>query len=368
MTGQFRTVETWRGVLAFAAVAVFLQALVGGIRPVDGSMLAHFARSGFDAQLPTNFAQYLLDSPLKVALVHALFLTSPLKLAAFFAALTFLPFAAVLLAKDEEVRKTAVVLLAALPLTRVSLSSLGVGDAVLFAVVVALVVSPSRLVAIAGALVAIGWHVQQGALIVIALGLVMFFRGDPRDRAKLPFLAAGLLGGLLIELALQVLFIPQHQGRAGSLALYLDRFLLRSLFYWPAAVVVAIPGLLSLWLSGRLVKLPAIVPVLLVLAFAISTTTADVSRVFFILSFPVIFLLHFSPPPVLPASSYSTMRQTNLLVPVLAVSIVVPLLGWSGVEIFDWRGLAWRIGLEWGWSEPIELFLDLHRAFATPPT
>jgi hypothetical protein len=368
MTGQFRTVETWRGVLAFATVAVFLQALVGGIRPVDGSMLAHFARSGFDAQLPTNFAQYLLDSPLKVALVHALFLTSPLKLAAFFAALTFLPFAAVLLAKDEEVRKTSVVLLAALPLTRVSLSSLGVGDAVLVAVAVALVVSPSRLVAIAGALVAIGWHVQQGALIVIALGLVMFFRGNPRDRAKLPFLAAGLLGGLLIEFALQVLFIPQHQGRAGSLALYLDRFLLRSLFYWPAAVVVAIPGLLSLWLSGRLVKLPAIVPVLLVLAFAISTTTADVSRVFFILSFPVIFLLHFSPPPVLPASSYSTMRQTNLLVPVLAVSVVVPLLGWSGVEIFDWRGLAWRIGLEWGWSEPIDLFLDLHRAFATPPT
>lgn len=363
MAGQFRTIETWRGVLTFAAVAVFLQVLVGGVRPVDGSMLAYFAHNGFSAQLPTNFAQYLFDSPLKVALISGLSVTSLAALAAVFAALTFLPFAAMLLARDEEIRKTGVVLLAALPLTRISMSSLGVGDAVLFAIVVALVVSPLRLVAMSGALVAVGWHVQQGTLVVIALGVVMLFRADPQDRAKLPFLAAGLLCSLLVEGALQIWLIPQHQGRAGTLALYLDRFLLRSLFYWPVAAVVAIPGLLSLWLAGRLTRLPAAVPVLLGLAFAISVATADVSRVFFILSFPVIFHLHFSPAP----ASYAAMRQVNLLVPVVAVSIVVPLLGWSGVEIFDWKGLAWRIGTEWGWSTPLELFLELGRAFATTP-
>jgi len=81
----------------------------------------------------------------------------------------------------------------------------------------------------------------------------------------------------------------------------------------------------------------------------------------------VIFLLHFSPPLVPSASSYATLQQTNLPVPVLAVSVVVPLLGWSGVENFDWRGLAVRIGVEWGWSRPIDLFLDLRRALATPP-
>ncbi|MEI6203512.1 MAG: hypothetical protein WCP68_16300, partial [Enhydrobacter sp.] len=117
MAGHFRTVETWRGVLAFVAVAVLLQALVGGIRPVDGSMLTHFARNGFGAQLPTNFAQYLFDSPLKVALVHGLSLTSPVMLAAVFAAMTFVPFAAMLLARDAEMRKTGIILLAALPVT-----------------------------------------------------------------------------------------------------------------------------------------------------------------------------------------------------------------------------------------------------------
>lgn len=39
MAGHFRTVETWRGVLAFTAVAVFLQVLVGDIRPVDGGLV-----------------------------------------------------------------------------------------------------------------------------------------------------------------------------------------------------------------------------------------------------------------------------------------------------------------------------------------
>lgn len=363
MAGHFRTVETWRGVLAFTAIAVFLQVLVGGIRPVDGSMLGHFARNGFGAQLPTHFAQYLFDSPLKVALVHGLSLTSPVMLAAVFAAMTFLPFAAMLLAGNAEVRKTGIVVLAALPLTRISLSSLGVGDAVLFAAVAALVVSPSRLVAVVGALVAVGWHVQQGTLMMIALGVVMFVGGEPRDRAKLPFVAVGVLCGLAIEFGLQLWLVPAHQGRADSLVLYGERFLLRSLFYWPAAAVIAIPGLLSLWLAGRLAKLPVTMTVLLVLAFAISTTTADVSRVFFLLSFPVIFSLHFSPMP----ASFRAMRHANLLVPVLAVSTVVPLLGWSGVEIFDWKGLAWRIGTEWGWSGPLELFLELGRAFPTAP-
>ena len=249
MAGHFRTVETWRGVLAFTAIAVFLQVLVGGIRPVDGSMLGYFARNGFGAQLPTHFAQYLFDSPLKVALVHGLSLTSPVMLAAVFAAMTFLPFAAMLLAGNAEVRKTGIVVLAALPLTRISLSSLGVGDAVLFAAVAALVVSPSRLVAVVGALVAVGWHVQQGTLMMIALGVVMFIRGEPRDRAKLPFVAVGVLCGLAIEVGLQLWLVPAHQGRAESLVLYGERFLLRSLFYWPAAAVIAIPGLLSLWLA-----------------------------------------------------------------------------------------------------------------------
>lgn len=364
MTGRFRSIETWRGVLTFAGGAIFLQLLVGGLRPVDGSMLVHFAQDGFGTRLPTNFAQYLFDSPLKVAVVHALHLTSPLKLATFFAVLTFLPFAAALLARDDDMRKTAIVVLAALPLTRISMSSLGVGDAVLFAVVVAMATSPSRFVAVAAAFVAVGWHVQQGTLIVIALGLVLRFGGDPGERAKLPYLAAGLVGGLVVEGLLLTLVIPEHQGRVGNLALYIDRYLLRSLFYWPAALVVAIPGLLSLWLAGRLWRLPHIAPLLLVVAFAIGTTTADVSRVFFNLSFPVIFLRHFSPRP----ESFASLRQTSLLVPVLAVSIVVPLLGWSGVQIFDWGGLAWRMGIEWGWSEPIRLFLDLYRAFdQTPP-
>ncbi len=363
MAGHIRTVETWRGVLAFVTVAVLLQALVGGIRPVDGSMLTHFARNGFGAQLPTNFAQYLFDSPLKVALVHGLSLTSPVMLAAVFAAMTFLPFAAMLLARDAEMRKTGIVLLAALPVTRVCLSSLGVGDAVLLAAVVALAVSPSRSVALVGALVAIGWHVQQGTLMMIALCIVLFVRGEPRDRAKLPFVAGGVLCGLAVAVALQFWLVPAHQGRADSLVLYGGRFLLRSLFYWPAAVVIAIPGLLSLWLAGRLTKLPATVTVLLVLAFAISTTTADVSRVFFLLSFPVIFSLHF----LLRLVSFAAIRQANLLVPVLAVSIVVPLLGWSGVEVFDWQGLAWQIGMQWDWSELPELLLDLERAFPAPP-
>ena len=41
--------------------------------------------------------------------------------------------------------------LAALPLTRIALSSPGVGHAVLFAIMALLVASPSRLVAVAGA-------------------------------------------------------------------------------------------------------------------------------------------------------------------------------------------------------------------------
>src|SRR5689334_9658996 len=134
--------ESWRSILWLAVAAIVLQIVFGGLRPVDGGILAKLARDGFRAELPA-FAQYLFDSPLKIVFLKTLGVQSPALIAGLFLVLSFLPFAAALLAPDDERRKSAFLLAAALPLTRISFGSLGVGDAVMFAGAIAVVVSRS---------------------------------------------------------------------------------------------------------------------------------------------------------------------------------------------------------------------------------
>jgi len=99
----------------------------------------------------------------------------------------------------------------------------------------------------------------------------------------------------------------------------------------------------------------------LAVAFLISAATSDVSRVFFILGFPVILfaLLRYGTH----SREAPSIRQLQLLVPVLAISSTVPLLRWSGVEIFDWKGLANAMIKHRGTSDFLDLFLQLKQPY-----
>jgi hypothetical protein len=349
--------ESWRSVLWLVGMAIAAQIVFGGLRPVDGSVISTLARDGFRAELPA-FAQYLFDSPLKIVLLKAIGIQSPTLLAGLFLALSFLPFAAAFLAEDDERRKSAFLLAAALPLTRISFGSLGVGDAVMFAGAIAVVVSRSRPVLLVASAVLVGWHVQQGVLL---LGLVVglgWLTGARRDRASLAMIVLGTALGTAFFLLSRTWLAFPYQSRLGFLLAHHDRFLLRIVFYWPAAIAVALPGFLLLWLARGFRSLPWWLFAGTALSFVAASVTSDVSRVFFVLHWPMLLMVLLATPATIRA-----VRSPAVIVPVMLLSAVLPLLTWSGVEVFDWKALAQTVQKYGGPSGWAELFLSLAGAF-----
>ena len=349
--------ESWRSVLWLAAMAVAAQIVFGGLRPVDGSVISALARDGFRAELPA-FAQYLFDSPLKIVVLKAIGIQSPTLLAGLFLALSVLPLAAAFLAEDDERRKSAFLLAAALPLTRISFGSLGVGDAVMFAGAIAVVVSRSRPVLLVASAVLVGWHVQQGVLLlglVVGLGWVT---GERRDRASLAMIVLGAALGIAFFLLSRTWLAFPYQSRLGFLLAHLDRFLLRIVFYWPAAIAVALPGFLLLWLARGVRSLSWWLFAGTAASFLAASVTSDVSRVFFVLHWPMLLMALLATPATIRA-----VRSPAVIVPVMLLSAVVPLLTWSGVEVFDWKALAQTVQKYGGPSGWAELFLSLAGAF-----
>ena len=347
--------ESWRAVLVFCLVAVGLQILVGGIRAVDGTALAMAAKDGFAAEIPA-FAQYIFDSPLKILFLKVLGVQSPAGIAVIFMVLAFLPFTAALLAADEESRKTCLLAVAALPVTHVAFSTIGSGDSVILACAVAIIVSPSRWVVLAGSTIMVTWHMQQGVIVLVMMAAAFFLSGDEAARRKLAYMVAGGVLGFAIYMAFRLWVIPPYHGRAGFLAHYVERFALRLVFYWPIAVLVAVPGLIAFWLARGLRGIHWLVWLSLLGALVVAGITSDVSRVFFVLIFGVTLFLMLSPPA-------RNLRRLDLLVPVLALSTVVPLLNFAGIEIYSWNALA-ELAMKYsGASELLRRFIELRSAF-----
>ena len=234
--------DSWPAVIGVCGLAIGIQGVLGGVRPVDGSVLAQFAKTGFNCQV-TIFAEYLFDSPLKILCLSTLGIQSPAPNALVFIVFTFLPFATAFLASTEDARKTCLVLLAALPITRIAFASIGIGDSLLFAGAVAIIVSPARSVSLLSAVIMTTWHVQQGLIVLCLLAGLFFLCGDVADKRKVPYVVIGLVGGVLAYFLVRLLLMPQYHGRADFLMQHIDRFLLRMLFYWPVAFAVALPGL-----------------------------------------------------------------------------------------------------------------------------
>jgi hypothetical protein len=351
--------DGWRAVLVFCAIAAGLQILLGGIRAVDGTSLAQVAQDGFSASIE-NFSQYIFDSPLKVLFLKTVGITSPAGIAVLFMVLAFLPFPAALLAPDAERRKTCLLMVAALPVTHVAFSILGSGDSVMMAGAVAIIVTSSRWLVAVVAAAMIGWHMQQGVIILAMLASVMALAGDQDSRRKLPWLVAGALAGFAVYMACRWWLMPPYRGRAGFMLQHMERFALRMVFYWPVAMLVAVPGLLAVWLAMGLRGLHWIAWLAIAGAFVVSGLTSDVSRVFFVLIFPVLLFSLLSPRI---ADATPQLRRLDLLVPVLALSSVVPLFNFSGIEIFDWKALV-NLAIKYGGpSEWLSLFLKLEEAF-----
>ena len=246
-------------------------------------------------------------------------------------------------------------LLAALPITRVSFASIGIGDAVLLAGAVAVIVSPSRSVTVLSSIMMSTWHVQQGVLALLLLAGVFVLVGAATDKRKVAYIAVGVTGGLLAYIVVRLLLAPQYHGRADFLLQHIDRFTLRMLFYWPVGIAVALPGALALWLAKGRVGIHWSIWATQIVALAIGALTSDVSRVFFVLGFPAIFFA------ILRYSAHNheapNIRELRLLVPVLALSSAVPLLGWTGVEIFDWKGIANTLVKYGQTSDVVDMFL-----------
>ena len=150
-------------------IAASLQVLFGGIRCVDGSMLLQFSRFGFGAEL-NDFAQYLYDSPLKIIVLHALYLESVSLIGFVFILINFLPLAVIKItptARNESLVVLAVITI--LPIWKLMFQNVGIGDSVIISTTMIAAISSNYFSVALGAIVAVLWHFQQGVIIGLCL-------------------------------------------------------------------------------------------------------------------------------------------------------------------------------------------------------
>jgi hypothetical protein len=209
--------------------AAILQVVCGGIRFVDGSMLVQFSQAGFDARLQ-DFSQYLFDSPLKIMFLQALGLDSALTIGIIFLVLNFLPVAAVfLVSKNRQERTDLLLIVSVLPIWKLMFQNVGVGDAVMFAGAICLVVARQWMAVTLAAFVIVLWHFQQGAMIVLILCALGVVGQRPEDWGRLKAQIAGGMAGILVFVALTIFLIPPHTGRLGFIVAYMAPFLTKNI-------------------------------------------------------------------------------------------------------------------------------------------
>ena len=331
------------GLLRLVTIAAIGQILLGGVRFVDGGSLMLLAADGFHAHLK-EFSQYLFDSPLKIAFLHALRLTSATSIGIIFLALNILPvLAIVIFGKSTKERVVLLAIFGILPTWKIMFQNVGIGDSVVFAGSIILIIAdPAWLVAGTAALLTL-WHFQQGALICAIVSSLLISRARAHDRIRAFSILRGLLVGALIFLIVHLFFSPNYSGRAQFMLSFMGPFLIRNIIYLPVGLACVVPGtLLAYCAIRRGMNVPNILTITLacfifVGAIAVAILTTDVSRVLVLLTFPM--LLTLTNPRTTGMAVHERIFNSQEAIALLLLPAFVPILSWAGIDYYLWPSL-----------------------------
>lgn len=336
--------EVGNDLVPLLIAAAALQVLIGGVRFVDGTMLMQFANVGFDAKL-NDFSQYLFDSPMKILLLWLLPMKSATAIAVFFLGLCLLPLAAIwLVAETDRERIQLSALITLLPIWKVMFQNVTVGDSVTISCVMLMIMARRVwLVVIAGAFLLV-WHFQQGLLASLII-MTMLLLSSQEDRTqRLIALGVGVALGCSAFLAFSLLLSPPHSGRMQFIFTHMAPFLTRNVQYLPIALCVLIPGAIIVHEAIRAgtfstswnIKLLCLLVTLL--AIAASAVTTDFSRALLLLTFPMVLTV--ANPRLAGGRAYDRLLARPTIICLLAISPLMPILSWSGIDYFLWTGLS----------------------------
>lgn len=281
--------SAWK-VLTLILLAV-AQVAVGGANAVDGNTLALLFRDPASPLLPPT-SQYVLDSPLPIAIGHWLGVDTLAGVALLSALFAVTPLIALLALRFSRRISTAqAISIAAItcvtPFWRTLFEYLGKSDGLTLTLVLAIILLESPVVLVMASCLLVANHMQQGVAILFLLALVSL-----RDRAKAVAFVVAAGAGFLFARALQaVLGIGEHAGRVDYLIDLLSR---RASSFSYLLLVAAVGALGGGWLLliERLRQLPITDRVLnalaLIAALGLGAIAVDNSRDMFLLCFPIL--------------------------------------------------------------------------------
>lgn len=326
----------------FVGVALLLQTLYSGIRFVDGSALLALARDGFAAQIP-SFGQYLFDSPLKVLVLWLATPESFLAIALVFAATLLLPFLAFRLCFGRSAFLGALVVFSLTPMLKVLLQSIGIGDGVTIALYTVALFGGHLGLALAGALLLPLWHFQQGSIVLVFAACVLYLRNERGDRRRALALGGGLAAGTVLFVAYKLFAAPPSHSRWDWIVQSGPDLVARNLYGLPILLASAgcLGGLLLAQrdaLRGQR-SLLQVCTALAALALVASMLATDASRIFLLLTLPMLLLLlegHIRSGAV----ERDLWARPELHAALAFACVLVPLFSWSGIDLYLWRDLV----------------------------
>lgn len=323
------------------AFLLLLAVLASGIRFSDGSMLLAIS-GGADITHPifqeNPSSQYIFDSPLKVLLLRTL-PQSYVVISFAFLLISFAPLALLALPLNNAQRKSILLVFLLAPILKVSIQNVGVGDGVIITCILILVAYQNLYASFLLMLMIGLWHPQQAFFIFSSLLLVdLIFSERITSSTKSAFLGAMSAGCIFLiyrnSLGFEYLdrqdymqdnLITIFSNNGASLPAFLVPLITTAYISWPAISRLAHFKLMFL----------ACYVILLVL---LSSLTTDFSRVFFIISLPLVYAL-FS------RSEIEILSRKFFFASLIIIAS--PIVSWSGLDIFLYKDVL-DDACEWG--------------------
>lgn len=314
-----------------------LSILVGGVRFSDGgALLAVASGSGPGSEFfRDSVVQYVWDSPLRVAFLRILPPTA-IAISVAFLAVAALPLVGLLFRHSRLFFLTGILLMAT-PAIKISFQNVGVGDGLTYLLTVLAVATKSHRSLFVLFLLMGAWHPQHAFFIYGSYAVFGLAFKEPDYKKRLLGAGTGSLLAFLLFLAHRASLGATYFSRIDYLArngldLLVEHLpMLPIILFWPVLWVVLIlrccpktrvPAYGYLWLAA-----------LALLALA----TADVTRVLSVIALPMILI------PMKQAYSRHTEARSRepVRLPLLLVGLAIcmPVVSWSGIEIFLWPDL-----------------------------
>jgi len=225
------------------------------------------------------------------------------------------------------------------PALKISFQNVGVGDGLMYLLIVAAVAADSKAIIFIAFVLLGTWHPQQAFFIGGSYVICSAAYRDENFLARAGAAIAGLAVACAIFVAYKFMLGFEYQGRLGYMTSHMREFLVKN---FSIALPVSISYFFLWWLAVRK-KLhaaffkPYVAAWFLILAVVAGLTT-DVTRVLIAISMPMLLI------PMrqvyLDAKAANAQELPRFSAWVIAAIVLMPIYSWSGFDIFLWPDLV----------------------------